>query len=61
MVDTKKKYFSTEKVAIIIDLGICYTKVGLVGENSPRKIIETPTDIFSGIKDLNVRLSNFRF
>lgn len=42
----KLKLFVSEKISIILDIGIMYTKVGFAGESSPRKIIPTPSNIF---------------
>ena len=36
---------------IILDIGFCYTKIGVSGENNPRIIIETPNILFKGLKD----------
>lgn len=50
------KYISIDKAAVIIDLGVQYTKIGFVGENSPRKILITPFKLFKNIKSLDIEV-----
>ena len=38
MID-KSKISTNDKVGIVIDFGAAYTKIGFVGENSPKKIV----------------------
>jgi actin-related protein len=38
---------STEKSPLIVDFGSKYTKIGFVGETSPRSIILTPAELFN--------------
>lgn len=50
----KSKFFSAEKAGVVLDIGIAYTKIGFLNENTPRKILMTPKNIFKRIKQLNV-------
>ena len=37
-----KILISSEKHAVVLDIGTAYTKVGYAGESSPRAILKTP-------------------
>lgn len=34
-----------EKNAVVLDMGLAYTKVGYAGEAAPRAIVPTPVDV----------------
>ena len=39
------------KTILILNVGFGYTKVGIYGENGPRKIIPTPNKLLLRMKD----------
>lgn len=52
--DKPKYYVAQDKGSIILDIGIAYTKIGIVGKNTPTKILKTPQALFAKLKNIDV-------
>lgn len=52
--DKIKYYQQSDKGGIILDIGVAYTKVGLVGKNAPTKILKTPPALYEKMKNIDI-------